>query len=264
MNGRRIGLFALACFLLLAMLLVAACDSDDSPSAPTPPEHHVWVHHAGDSVQVFLNDLPASDLDGLDAVRLDALVSEDLVPPHVAQDMTSYDTRVLYAYLFVGEDGFSPHDRDYPSNTWDHLALGYILTATRDIVFPDALIDLPGAYNVRDTGSLHVRRKVDVVTADTTGFREIADLTVVSVQNAQGEFEDAVPLAACVEPFVDDPAAHVYHLTAIDGFGTTDAVTWTQLQTGYWLLVSQRTRFTDPDLGAGQYRLRMLERITVQ
>lgn len=259
---RRLALLVL---LVPTLIAICACGSDsDSPTAPGPSGEYIWVHLEQDSTQVFLNTLPSVDIDGAAAVHLDHLVSTTLIPMYEAQNDSVYDARVLYGYLFMGDDGFSPHTRGYPSNTWEQMPLGYIIVATRRVVFPDEAIDLPGAYNVKDTGHLHIRRKFDVVAADTSAFFELADMPVVQIPNFQEELEDAVGLADFVAALVEDPSANTFHLTALDGFGTSDALTWEQLQTGYWLLATKRTRFTDSALTDGQYRVRMLERITVQ
>jgi len=271
MPGVRVHLSLPPILMLASLVLLAACGSDDDTTAPPVASEFILVHHAGDSLQVDLDDLPSFAVDDLQAVQLDDLVSEDLIPPYTS-DEESHDARRLYAYQIEGEDGFSAHrDRGYPNNTWDQMALGYILTSTRRVIFPDDVIDLPGAYNVRDTRHVRIWRKFDVeiVSADTTVFYELAGLPIVQRPDADGVDEDAIDLAGFIHQLVDDerlddPDAHVYHLTAIDGYGTADPLTWTQLQTGYWLLVSQRTRFSDPELSSGQYRLRMLERITVQ
>jgi hypothetical protein len=246
------------------VLTIAACSSGDDPVAPDAGPQIVWVHLAGDSTQVVLDDLAGELIDGQMVVALDRLVSTDLVPMYEDQDQVLHDARVLYSYLLVGEDGFSPHVRHYPSNTWDQLPLGYIIVSTRDVVFPDEAIDLPGAYNVKAARHLRIERKLDVATADTTYFRELADLPVTQVLNFGQELEDAVRLSDVVAACLDEPQPLTFGLTALDGFGTLDPLSWTQLQTGYWLLATGRTIFTDPELTGGRYRLRMLERIDVE
>ena len=49
----------------------------------------------------------------------------------------------------------------------------------------------------------------------------------------------------------------------IDDF-STPAVSWAQLQTGYWLLHTERTIFTATELNQGKYKVRALEGIVVQ
>jgi hypothetical protein len=256
--------------LILVLGTSVGCGSDDDPTAPPAPGEHVFVHHHGDSLRVELDDLPAVEVDDLQVVYLHHLVSDELIPPVISNDV-SHEARILYAYQIEGDDGFSAHgNRGYPNNTWDHLQLGYIIKSTRRVIFPDEAIDLPGAYNVRETRHVRIWRKFDLELAapDTTVFYELAGMPVVLRPNADGIDEDAIDLAEFVARLVtderlDDPDDHVYHLTALDGFTTAVPVTWEQLQTGYWLLDSQRTRFGDPDLQSGQYRQRNLLRITV-
>lgn len=272
MNDARARFPVFCAVLALAAVILAACDSNDNPATPDFGEY-VWVHHDGDSLRVYLDDLPFELIDGdLAVVYLHHLVSAQLVPPVVDGDGASHDTRRLYSYEIVGEDGFSAHGtRGYPNNTWDQLPLGYIRKADRRVIFPDEAIDLPGAYNVKETRHIHFWRKFDLVlaAADTTVFYELRDMPVVTRPNADSVDENAIDLTSFVEQLVADehladPSAHVYDLTAVDGYTIEEPVTWTQLATGYWLLESQRTRFSDPDLQAGQYRQRHLEKITVQ
>lgn len=253
---------AAAIALALSLSVLGACGEDD-PAAPDTSEY-VFVHHEGDSTQVWLDDLDSIEVEGLTAVHLDELVDTTLVPMYEDNDEVLHDARFLYAYRIVGDDGFSASARDYPDNTWDQMPLGYILADTRDVVFPDDVIDLPGAYNVKETRHVRLLRKFDVVAADTTAFYELADMPVVQVENFEAQLEDAIALSEFVSELIADPAAHSYHITALDGYGTIDPMTWTQLQTGYWLLETQRTIFTDPELTSGRYKLKVLERIDVE
>jgi hypothetical protein len=250
---------------LLAVVLAGsvAC-SDQSPTGPNTDDAFLMVYFEGDSTRVELADLLWFDVDGQTAVSLEALVDTAMIPMYEDKDEILYDARALYGYRIVGEDGFSASQRGYLDNTWEQMTLGYILTGTRNVIFPKTAIDLPGAYNVKATRRVYVERKFDVVAADTTAFYRLADMPVVQVENFEAELEDAIALSAFVSALVADPAAHTYHITAIDGYGTADAMSWAQLQTGYWLLESQRTLFTEPTFTSGRYRLRMLERINVE
>jgi len=252
-------------FMLLApaLALLPACSEDETTEPETPGEY-VWVHLEGDSSKIWLGDLPPIDVDAQAAVHLDELVDTTLVPMYEDKSSVLHDARVLYAYRIVGEDGFSASVKGYPDNIWDHMPLGYILTATRNVVFPDEAIDLAGAYNVKATRHVYVLRKFDVVAPDTSTFYELADMPVVQVENFEAQMEDAVALADFVSALIPDPAAHSYYISALDGFGNVDPLSWTQMQTGYWLLETQKTIFTDPALDSSRYKLKVLETIEVE
>jgi len=249
--------------LSLAFVILPAC-SEDKTSDPETPGEYVVVQLEGTATDVYLDDLTSVVIDGEKAVPLDELVSTTIVPMYEDKGGTLHEARTLYAYRIVGEDGFSASTKGYPDNTWEQMALGYILTATRNVVFPDEAIDLPGAYNVKAARHVHVLRKLDVVAADTSAFYEVADMPVVQVENFEEQPEDAVGLAGFVSALIADPDARAYRIRALDGFGPNDPLTWEQLQTGYWLLETKRTIFTDTLLTGGSYKLRVLERIEIE
>lgn len=296
MSGPRLRVGISFVLLILGLGLLGACSSDGNPTAPPPSngdpnctEDFIWVHHMGDSLRVCLEGLPSVDIDGLAVVHLNRLVSEDLIPPFIDRNEVSHDTRALYSYQIEAEDGYSAHGtRGYPNNAWDQMEEGYIVKSTMRVRFPESL-GLPGAYSVRDARRIHVWRKIDLhlagaggvdpftAGADTTLFYELRymedqleEVTFPPVGDETGPaILPAIPLAAFILQLVEndhiqDPSGFAYHLTAIDGYGTSDPLTWDQLQTGYWLPETMRTRFTDPDLLDGRHRLGNLERITVQ
>ena len=143
------------------------------------------------------------------------------------------------------------------------MFLGHILTSNRRVVFPDQSIDLPGAYNVKDVRRIRVHRKIDVVAIDTSDFIETCQLTAVSVTNWDDQPEDAIALKDLVTPLVVNPENYNYDVVSLDGYAPDGVLTWAQFQTGYWLLTSERTIFTDPDLASGKYRLKVLEKVIV-
>ncbi len=271
--------FAYLTPIVLSALLLAACGSEDDPAAPIDRGEYVLVHHDGDSLRVYLDELPSVQIDGQDVIYLDDFVSQDLLPPYQAAAIR-HDTRALYAYEIEGADGFSAHGRrGYPNNTWDQMPLGYLVKSTRRAIFPDEAIDLPGAYNVKDVRHVRVWRKFDVeiAAADTTVFYELrrledrtADIAFPPVGDEQhAQVLAAIPLAAFIERLVaderlDDPSGHAYRLTAIDGAVTPGLLDWQQIQTGYWLVATSRTRFTGPGLLEPGYRLTHLRRISVE
>jgi hypothetical protein len=138
------------------------------------------------------------------------------------------------------------------------------MVATRNVIFPDDLIDLAGAYNVKEAGHIFVVRKFDVETPDTSLFYELDGMPVVQVLNFEDQLEDALSLADFVTGVAQDPSAMSYNIVAVDGYGPSSDMTWEEFQTGYWLLETEKTIFTDPALDSGPYKLKALERIEVK
>lgn len=271
--AKKTALFAAITALALFLFFGCAKDGGDSSTGPdVTTGNFLWVHLDGDSVKVNYDDLPIFDVSTLakplydenDAIWLTAFINTDLIPLYIDDDST-YDRRALYAYRFVGDDGFFAASKlGYSDNTWDQLDKGYILCVSRLVVFPDELLDLPKAFNIKDVARVLVSRKIDVTGPDSSGFARLTDLPTVQVENWDGLTEDAVSLADIIELFVNAPAGHQYNLEAIDGYTLPADLSWAQLQTGYWLLDSKRTWFTDPALQSGKYKMSYLQTIMVK
>ncbi|MCK5147328.1 hypothetical protein KAR48_11265 [bacterium] len=263
--------FKISVFLILTigLLSFSGCAKND-PTSPELESDYIWTHLAGDSVKVEFDDLQMIDVTAIaktsaenDGIWLQSFVSETLIPEATDKDGNSYDARNLYAYRQVAEDGFSAIVKGYADNTWEEMGKGYILIDIRKVVFPDDILDLPSAYNVKDVRHIKIFRKFDVIVSDTTGFTSIDGLTVHQVDNGEGSNESAIALADLILPFVANPAAKTFTLQAIDGYTPPDAISWTQMQTGYWLLESKKTIFTHADLQSGKYKLKYLKSIQV-
>lgn len=257
---------------LLSGLLLVYCSKEKNPAGPATSDRFVWVHFNGDSTKHEFEDMKIIDVTTLtkrsgnenNAIWLYSFIGTDLIPMYYDKDDNPFDTRNLYAYRMVGDDGFSASVKGYRDNIWDEMDKGYIMTETRNVVFPDDILDLPGAYNVKETRHIKVNRKVDVTSPDTTGMVRLKDLTVVRVLNDNVLLEDAVSLKDVVEAVISNPENYHYTLTALDGYTTPDAMTWEQFQTGYWLLDSEKTWFTDPNFQSGKYKVKVLEGIVTQ
>jgi hypothetical protein len=259
--------WSIASVLFVSLFMSASCTSDngDDPVTPNGNENFFWIHFEGDSAKIMFSSLQTFDADGEDAIRLDQFVSENLIPMFVDKQGTSYDARVLYSYQIVGEDGFSAStNRGYANNTWDHLHLGHVMKDTRQVVFPDEKIDLPGAFNIKDALRIYIHRKFDVTAADSTVFVELRSLTPVMVTNRDNVQEEAIPLKEIISTLLPSPDAHTYSMNALDGFGPSTDMTWMEFQSGYWLLSSKTTMFTDTSLAGGSYKLKVLERLVVK
>jgi hypothetical protein len=250
-------------FALLGGLM--GCSKDDSPTGPTPSSQaYLWVHFLTDSVKVTFDTLPKIDADGVEAIPLSEFVDTVLVPMFRDKNGVAYDARELYAYQIVADDGYSASEtKGYFDNVWQHLQLGHILTETRRVVFPDDRIDLPGAFDVKDAGHIHIHRKFDVELPDTAIISELRNYATTQVANFDGVLENAVALKDFVPSLVTNPEEYNYNLRTLDNFGPTTNMTWSQFQTGYWLMNTQLTIFTDTTLVGGKYKLKALERILV-
>lgn len=253
-------------FSVLCLVLVLGCskDDDNNPTGSTPTDTSIWIHMDGDSTEFLFSELPKIDADGEEAIQLSEFVDTTMIPMYEDRDGILYDARPLYGYQVMGADGFSASgSRGYLDNRWNEMQLGYILVSTGRAIFPDELIDLPGAYNVSDVAKIYIYRKFDVNTPDTLSFVEFKDVASVEVTNHDGEPEDALPLKDFVEALVTNPGDYQYNVRTLDDFGPGEDMTWAEFQTGYWLLVSEKTIFTDENLTGGSYKLKVLEKILV-
>jgi len=260
-SGMRLLLFFVV--IIHCFVPIIGCDKDNPTTPKTDQENYLWIHFNADSTKIKFESLPKIDADGEEAIQLSSFVDTTLIAPFRDKNGNPYEARKLYSYQIAGDDGFSASTRGYSNNTWEHLTLGHILTATRQVVFPDDKIDLAGAYNVKTVHHIYIHRKFDVMTPDTTTFVELRTLTPTSVTNLEGQMEDALLLKDFVTTLVSSPENQQYNLRTLDDFGPSSDLTWDQFQTGYWLLTSETTMFIDPALNTGKYKLKVLEKILV-
>ena len=264
--------FLLFTGIIAALILFSGCSKEDNPiESNEPADDFVWVHFEGDSTKFEFSTLPKIDVEeGLakgaatEAIRLSAFVDTTLIPMFKDKDGIQYESRNLYAYRIAGDDGFSASTKGYLDNTWEDMQIGYILVDSRKTVFPDDIKDLPGAYNIKETRHIRINRKIDIAAPDTTGFVQLPDVQIEQVENHDGQMEDAVSLQNIISVYVTDAASHTYTYSAIDGYGPSADLTWAQFSTGYWLLESEKTIFTDPGLVGGAYKIKALQTITVK
>ncbi|MFZ5518945.1 MAG: hypothetical protein ACOY90_20100 [Candidatus Zhuqueibacterota bacterium] len=253
--------FLLVVFLLCTLII--SCDKDN-PAEPKPEEDsYLWIHFKSDSTKIEFEALPKIDADGEEAIQLSSFIDTTLVAIFRDKNGNPYDARKLYAYQVKGEDGFSASSKGYLNNTWEQLSLGHIITATRQVVFPDDKIDLAGAYNVKSTLHIFLHRKFDIITPDTTTFVELRALNQTSITNLDGQMENALVLKDFVTTLVTAPESRTFNMRSLDDFGPSSDMTWEQFQTGYWLMSSESTMFTDPAFNSGRYKVKVLEKILV-
>jgi hypothetical protein len=249
----------------LTIVVLGGCSKDNNPIISNPPSKaFLWVHFESDSVKVEFATLPKIDAGGAEAIQLSEFVDTTLIPLYRDKNGNAYDSRTLFAYQIVADDGFSASGaKGFSNNIWSHMQLGHILTTTRQVVFPDDKIDLAGAYNVKNSLHIYIHRKLDLERPDSTKFVELRSIDTVQIENFEGNLENAIPLKDVVLLSVDSPQIYSYNLRTLDDFGPSTSMTWDQFQTGYWLLTSGKTRFTDALLVGGAYKLKVLESIQI-
>ncbi|MFO7524722.1 MAG: hypothetical protein R6W68_04670 [Ignavibacteriaceae bacterium] len=263
MNKSTFRTYSLLIFVIL--LLIYSCAKENNPLVPDDSDKYFWVYFNNDSVKISFSDLPKISADGEEAVQLNHFVDTTLVHPFMDKNGLSYDSRTLYSYQIAGEDGFSAYtNRGYPNNIWEHLTIGHVIVSSRQVIFPDDRIDLPGAYNVKIARHIYIHRKFDLEFADSVNIVELRNISSVQVINQDGISEQAVPLKDVVMSKINDPESYNYNILSLDNFGPTTDMSWEEFQTGYWLLSSEKTFFSETTLVGGSYKLKALEKILVK
>lgn len=265
MTIRSYSHFGLFAIILSSLLIVRCSKEENNPITPDDSDKYFMVYFNDDSVKVAFKNLPKFDADGEEAIKLNFFIDTSLVHPFIDKDTVSHDSRTLYSYQIEGDDGFSASgNRGYPNNIWDHLFLGHVITSNRQVIFPDNLIDLPGAYNVKTSRRIYIHRKFDLDFTDSVHIVDLDNITPVQILNPDNVLEAAIPLKDVVMAKVVNPDAYSYNILSLDNFGPTVDMTWTQFQSGYWLLISEKTMFTDTSLVGGRYKLKVLEKILIK
>jgi len=246
-------------------MVISCSKEENNPITPDDSDKYFMVYFNSDSVKILFTDLPKFDADDEEAIQLNYFIDTSLIHPFIDKDTVSHDSRSLYSYLIAGDDGFSAAgSRGYPNNIWDQLFLGHVITSSRQVIFPDNKIDLPGAYNVKTSRRIYTHRKFDLDFIDSVHIVDLGKLTPVQILNPDNELEEAIPLQDVVTAMVTNPGIYNYNILSLDNFGPTADMTWAQFQTGYWLLSSEKTMFTDTSLVGGIYKLKVLEKILVK
>ena len=199
---------------MLLLLLITACSEKDKPT-----DTNIY----GYKLNQFISQT---------AVR-------DLVDPTQAD---STDFRSLFAYEIVSadEDGWSPRlsvNAGYDLN-WEFFKEGFLVPSdNRKTWFPPAL-GLPGAFKVKNAGTVRLYRKVDVESWRDSKCVELKGLQIHSVENWNGTQEDAIKLSDLLQGVSQaDSIAFI----AWDGY--SKVYNWDQVNDGYYLLNSEETTF---------------------
>ncbi len=253
---------------MLGMGVLVGCDDDGDNGGNgggTDPVT-VTITLGNNSLEVNLRDLQSFEIEGLEADSLNNLIPDDFIDPWVDPDTVEWDMRPLHGYRPVGSDGFNPHDdRGYDDLYWEWMSLGFIFVETRNVIFPDSLIDLPGAFNVNDTNEFLIFRKLNVIVPFDSFLVEFDDITPTPVLNPDSVMENALPLSDFLPDTIVTlgPENYAYKVRGMDGFPSNRPLTWEQLQAGYWLLDTEKTWFLADSLQTGHYKVQALARIEV-
>ncbi|PKN79352.1 MAG: hypothetical protein CVU48_05560 [Candidatus Cloacimonetes bacterium HGW-Cloacimonetes-1] len=199
---------------ILALLLLSACSEKDN----NPLDTNIY----GYSLDQFIDKAVVTD--SLDTTAADSL-----------------DFRNLYNYEIVSAtDGFSPRNSSYAGYDlgWNAFRNGYIVPSDgKRTWFSDA--SLPGAFRVRNTGTLRLYRKVEVSAgAKSTKTVELKGLTIHQITNWNSQMEDAIKLSDLVQGIA---AYDSVKFVAFDNY--TKYYSAAQIADGYYLLNSEVTTF---------------------
>jgi len=158
----------------------------------------------------------------------------------------------IYAYRVIGSDGFYAHMKGSPDNVWEHMQEGYLKLSNRRAAFEQSL-GLEGRYYVKDVTGIELLRKIEIRFEgdDHFTFSLIAEMEMAAYSDPEDGFYDGrsgVRLADFVDTLTSAPEDYSYDLVSVTG--EKKDFSWSELQTGWWLLDLDLTKFY-PDLGPG-------------
>jgi hypothetical protein len=186
----------------------------------------------------------------IDLLRTETYEGEKVVilADFIDSAIISYPT--AYAYRIFGSDGYYPAMKGVPDNVWTQLQKGYLKLGDRGVVF-DSSLHLPRKYNVTDVASLELLRKVDtIIKGDPgSGFCLIGGMNLATYEDSVDNFysgRTAIKLTDFVETVTSTPEDFAYRF--ISANGGEKSFSWSQVQTGWWLVDLDVTKF-NPDLG---------------
>ena len=226
--------FTAALIILLLLSVVGGCSRSVKPKSDSMPVE------LGDRIFTrYLDILETRSYDGEEVVVLADFIDSAI---------TTYPT--AYAYRIFGSDGYYPAMKGIPDNIWVELQKGYLKLSDRGVVF-DSSLNLPRKYNVSDLASLELLRKVDTIIKGESdpGFCLVGGMNLATYEDPADNFYDgrtAVKLTDFVETVTSTPEDFTYRL--ISANNTEKTFSWSQVQTGWWLVDLDVTKFY-PDLG---------------
>jgi hypothetical protein len=236
-RSRRKGAQILTRVLLWALLfLFIACGC----SRPIKPKSEFITIKLGNLTFIRYFDIMEKVIfEGDEAIRLSDFV-----------DSTMTDYPQIYAYRVIGSDGFYAAKKGSPDNVWEHLQKGYLKLKDRRATFESSL-GLLGRYYVKDVASIELLRKIDTKfkEEEKPSFSLIVDMPTATYLDSAEAFyngQTGIRLSDFVDTLTSTPENYTYNLISARGEEMT--FSWLELQTGWWLLGLDVTKFF-PDLG---------------
>jgi hypothetical protein len=221
-------------FALVLLFMAWGC------SRPIKPKSDFITVELGNLTFVRYFDLMEKvTFEGGEAIRLSDFV-----------DSTMTDYPQIYAYRVIGSDGFYAAQKGSPDNVWEHMQKGYLRLSDRRATFESDL-GLAGRYYVKDVVSIELLRKIDTKfeEEEEASFRLIADMHADIYLDSADAFYDGragIRLSDFVDTLTSFPENYTYNLISVQG--EKKEFSWSEFQTGWWLLDLDLTKFS-PDLG---------------
>lgn len=156
----------------------------------------------------------------------------------------------IYAYRIIGSDGFYAALKGSPDNVWEHMQKGYLKLSDRKADF-DQSLGLSKRYFVSDVASIELLRKIETKFQgeEEFSFFVIDDMEMGTYSDPTDAFYDGQPgiqLSDFIDTSTVAPEDYTYNLVSVEG--QQKLLSWSELQTGWWLSDLDLTKFF-PDLG---------------
>jgi hypothetical protein len=248
---RRRGWASVAKGLLLSFLflaLVCACSRSIKPKSD-----FITVQLSDLTFVRYFDILEKVTFEGDEAIRLSDFI-----------DSTMTDYPEIFAYRVIGSDGFYAAKKGSPDNVWEHMLQGYLRLSDRRATF-DPSLGLAGRYYVKDVVSVELLRKIETKFKEEEefSFSLIMDMEAATYSDSADAFYDGrtgIRLADFIDTLTSTPESYAFNL--ISARGEERQFSWSEFQTGWWLLDLDVTKFS-PDLGVDSriYRLQTIELI---
>lgn len=222
--------------LLIALFLVACSEKDDNPT-----DTNIYGYQLNQFV-------PAAE------VRM--LVT--------GANTDTLDYRELFAYEIVSADAdaWSPRLSQFAGYDleWNILKAGFFVPSDNRKTWFPASLNLPNAFKVKNTGTLKLYRKVDIVTNRSSKMAELKSLTPYTLNNWLGTDESAIKVADLLQGIA---TYDTVRFVAIDGYAKE--YTAAQAMDAYYFLGSETTTFPtyNDTMTNSQKKFKKLMRIEV-
>ena len=234
---RKIGFAGIELIILIFLFLSYICDC----SRPIQPKSDYITLELGEVTYIrYFDVMDKVVFEGTEAIRLADLIDSAI---------TDYPS--IYAYRIIGSDGFYAAKKGSPDNVWEHMQNGYLKLDTRRVAFEPSL-GLEGRYYVKDVVSIDLLRKIDTrfSSEETSRFFLVEELNATTYPDSTDAFFSG-RLGIKLSDFIDTsitctPEDYSFTLNSVEGEKIT--LSWAEIQTGWWLLGLDLTKFF-PDLG---------------